>query len=125
MRAETSHLIATPAVLEVDGDLAGIEVARLAARLWPHLLTAPPETFVDLGMAATVDAAGVDLLAAARAYAVHRGLAVGLINATPGVRRALRATGMTALPASGTGAEPAAAETTSHTAQGLAATVMS
>ncbi|RCW40945.1 anti-anti-sigma regulatory factor [Halopolyspora algeriensis] len=100
MRAIMSPLITTPAVFTVHGDLAGPDVAGLAERLWPHLLTAPPETVLNLGAAATIDSAGVDLLAAAHTYAVHRGCALHIINATPRVQRALHAAGTSTGPVS-------------------------
>ncbi|MEV0089501.1 STAS domain-containing protein [Saccharopolyspora sp. NPDC050642] len=83
----------------VDGDLAGAEVTRLAERLWPHVLTAPPETLVDLAQATTIDAAGLDLLVAAHTYAAHRQLPLHLVNAAPRVHRVLHAAGVSALPA--------------------------
>ncbi|MEB3370252.1 STAS domain-containing protein [Saccharopolyspora mangrovi] len=89
MRAHDSLITTPPAVFAVSGDLVGAEVARLAERLWPHLLIAPPETLVDLATTDTVDAAGLDLLVAARTYAAHRDIALHLINAAPGVLRAV------------------------------------
>lgn len=97
MRAIMSDLTTPPTVFTVDGDLVGPEVTRLAERLWPHLLTAPAVTLLDLGEAMNVDAAGVDLLAAAHVYAVHRGLALRLINLTPAVITVLQATGVNSL----------------------------
>lgn len=102
MRAITPHLITNkPIPFTVRGDLAGAEVATLAERLWPHLLTAPSQTVVDLAAAGEIDPAGVDLLAAADAYAVHRGLRLRITGAAPAVRTALRAAGVDAFPAGG------------------------
>lgn len=122
MRDLMSHLPTTPAVFTVDGDLVGPEVTRLAEQLWPHLLTAPPETLVDLAAAATVEDAGIDLLAAAHTYAVHRGLTLRLVNTTPGVHSALHAAGVTALPASNS--RPQSSTATSHVARHRAAAEM-
>jgi anti-anti-sigma regulatory factor len=122
MRAIMSHLITTTStVFTVDGDLADTEVTRLAEWLWPHMLTAPPETLLDLGAAVTVDGAGVDLLAAAHTYAAHRGLTLRLINATPDVQCVLYAAGVSTLPVDATCAERAA---TSRTPQHCAAAMM-
>ncbi|TDD86924.1 anti-sigma factor antagonist [Saccharopolyspora karakumensis] len=87
-----------PTVLAVDGDLVDAEVTRLAERLWPHLLTAPPETLVDLAQATTLDTAGLDLLVAARTYAAHRHIPLHLINAAPRVHRELHTAAVRALP---------------------------
>lgn len=83
----------------VDSDVTGPESAALAGRLLPHLLTAPPDTALDLGAARTLDSTGVDLLAAARTYATHRGCALHIINAAPCVQRALLAAGVHSCPA--------------------------
>lgn len=99
MRAMSCLITTPPAVFTVEGDLTGAEVTRLAERLWPHVLTAPPDTRVDLGAAATIDAAGLDLLVAAHTYAAHRHLALNLVNAAPRVHRALRTAGVSAPPA--------------------------
>ena len=98
MRAITPHpdALTAPVVFTVDGDVAGAETSALAERLWPHLLTAPPDTVLDLGAAGALDDAGVDLLAAAHAYTVHRGLAFSVINTVSGLRRALLAAGVNA-----------------------------
>lgn len=119
-----SHLPTTPAVFTVDGDLAGPEVTRPAEQLWPHLLTAPPATLVDLVAAAAVEDAGVDFLAAAHTYAVHRGLILGFINTTPGVHSALQAAGVNALPASDSRRESPTATTTRRALECRAAAVM-
>lgn len=71
MRAIICHPITTTATFTVDGDLAGPEITRRAEQLWPHLLTAPSATLVDLAAAASVDVAGVGLFASARTYAIH------------------------------------------------------
>jgi anti-anti-sigma regulatory factor len=97
MRANESPTL--PTVLAVDGDLVDAEVARLAERLWPHLLTAPPETLVDLAQAATLDDAGLDLLVAAHTYAAHRHIPLRLINMAPRVHRVLHAAAVSAFPA--------------------------
>jgi anti-anti-sigma regulatory factor len=99
MRAISCLITTPPMVFTVEGDLTGAEVTRLAERLWPHVLAAPPDTCVDLGAAATIDAAGLDLLVAAHTYAAHRRLALQLVNAAPGVHRALYTAGVSALPA--------------------------
>ncbi|MEU6131870.1 STAS domain-containing protein [Saccharopolyspora sp. NPDC047091] len=102
MRAITPHLITNkPTPFTVRGDLAGAEVTALAERLWSHLLTAPPETVVDLAAAGDIDSAGADLLAAADAYAVHRGLRLRVTGAAPRVRTALHAAGIELLPPGG------------------------
>ncbi|MFC7343657.1 STAS domain-containing protein [Saccharopolyspora griseoalba] len=87
-------LIAPSSALAVDGDLTGRAVEELAQRLWPQLLAAPPETVVDLAAAGALDATGADLLAAAHAYAAHRGSALRVVNAAPGVQRTLLAAGV-------------------------------
>lgn len=108
MRASESPTL--PTVLAVGGDLVDVEVTRLAERLWPHLLTAPPETLVDLAQASTLDAAGLDLLVAAHTYAAHRHIPLHLINAAPRVHRVLRTAAVSAVPARNrhTGVNPAA-----------------
>ena len=100
MRAITPHLITNkPIPFTVRGDLAGAEVATLAERLWPHVLTGPPDTLVDLALATTIDAAGLDLLVAAHTYAAHRHIPLRIVNAAPRVLRVLHAAGVSAFPA--------------------------
>ncbi len=125
MRAIMSHLITTTATFTVDGDLAGPEVARLAEQLWPHLLTAPPVTLVDLAATASVDAAGIDLVAAAHTYAIHRGLALRLVNTMPGVHSALHVAGADALPARNSRTESRTATATRRAPRRLVAAVTS
>lgn len=96
MRANES--LTPPTVLAVDGDLVDAEVTRLAERLWPHLLTARPETLVDLAQATTLDSAGLDLLVAAHTYAAHRQIPFHLINTAPRVHRVLHAAAVSAFP---------------------------
>lgn len=99
MRAISCQISTLPKLFTVEGDLSGAEVNRLAEWLWPHVLTGPPDTRVNLGAAATIDGAGIDLLVAAHTYAAHRHLALELINAAPGVQRVLRTAGVSAHPA--------------------------
>lgn len=87
-------MINSPSVFTVDGDVTGSEATALAERLWPHLLTAPTATVVDLAAAGTLDSAGVDLLAAAHTYAQHRGCDLRIINAAADVHRTLLAAGV-------------------------------
>lgn len=113
MRANYSLITTLSTVFTVDGDLAGEGVALLAERLWPHVLTGPPETLVDLALATTIDAAGLDLLVAAHAYTAHRRIPLRIVNAAPHVLRVLHAAGVSALPARNPRAEfaPTAATT--------------
>ncbi|WP_344136463.1 STAS domain-containing protein [Saccharopolyspora halophila] len=97
-------MINSPSVFAVDSELTGPAAAALAGRLWPDLLTAPTATVVDLAAARTIDSTGVDLLAAAHAYALHRGCELRIVNAAPGVHRALRAAGVRSWPAKTRGA---------------------
>lgn len=98
MRANCSLITTLPTVFTVEGDLAGNGVTLLAERLWPHVLTGPPDTLVDLAPASTLDAAGLDLLVAAHAYAAHRRIALRIVNAAPRVLRLLQAAGVRPLP---------------------------
>ncbi|MEV4643635.1 STAS domain-containing protein [Saccharopolyspora sp. NPDC049357] len=98
MRANYSLITTLPTVFTVEGDLSGDGVALLAERLWPHVLTGPPETLVDLAQASTIDAAGLDLLVAAHAYAAPRRIPLRIVNAAPRVLRVLHLTGVRALP---------------------------
>ena len=105
MRANYSLITTPPAVFTVDGDLAGSGVTLLAEQLWPHVLTGQPETLMDLAKATTIDAAGLDLLVAAHAYAAHRHTPLHIINTMPRMprmprmHRVLHAVGVSALPA--------------------------
>ncbi|TDC92631.1 anti-sigma factor antagonist [Saccharopolyspora aridisoli] len=101
MRANHSLITTLPTAFTVDGDLAGSGVALLAEWLWPHVLTGPPEALVDLASATTIDAAGLDLLVAAHAYAAHRHVSLRIVNAAPRVLRVLHMAGVSALPARG------------------------
>ena len=105
MRADYNLITTSPTVFTVDGDLADDRVTLLAERLWPHVLTGPPETLVDLALTTAIDAAGLDLLVAAHAYAAHRQIPLRVINAAPHVHRVLHSAGVTALPARIPGAE--------------------
>ncbi|MCX2731382.1 STAS domain-containing protein [Saccharopolyspora sp. NFXS83] len=98
MRANYSLITTLTTVFTVEGDLAGDGVALLAERLWPHVLTGPPETLVDLAQASTIDAAGLDLLVAAHAYAAHRRIPLRIVNAAPRVLRVLQTAGVRPLP---------------------------
>ena len=124
MRADNSLITTPPAVFTVDGDLAGSEVTLLAEQLWPHVLTGPPETLVDLAKATTIDAAGLDLLVAAHAYAAHRHIPLHIINAVPRVHRVLHAVGVSALPARSPCAEFATTTATTPAPRQNAAVVM-
>jgi len=97
MRANHSLPTPLPTMFTVDGDLAGEAVLALAERLWPHVLTGPPETLVDLARAKSLDAAGLDLLVATHAYAAHRRIPLRTVNVAPHLRRALHAAGVSAL----------------------------
>ncbi|MEY8040038.1 STAS domain-containing protein [Saccharopolyspora cebuensis] len=99
MRANDSLITTLSTVFTVEGDLTGDGVTLLAEWLWPHVLTGPPDTLVDLALATTIDAAGLDLLVAAHAYTAHRHIPLRLVNAAPRVHRMLRAAGVSALPA--------------------------
>jgi anti-anti-sigma regulatory factor len=112
MRANYSLITTLPTAFTVDGDLAGSGVALLAERLWPHVLTGPPETLVDLALATTIDAAGLDLLVAAHAYAAHRHIPLHIVNAAPHLHRVLHAAGVNAFPARSHRAEFATTATT-------------
>ncbi|MBQ6639733.1 MAG: STAS domain-containing protein [Saccharopolyspora sp.] len=83
-----------PAAFPVDGDITGSGTSALAERLRPHLLTAPPNTVLDLSAAGDIDDAGIDLLAAVRTYAAHRGLAFSVINARLRLQDPLLAAGV-------------------------------
>ncbi|MDI2031144.1 STAS domain-containing protein [Saccharopolyspora sp. TS4A08] len=112
MRANYSLITTLPTLFAVEGDLAGEEVVLLAERLWPHVLTGPPDTLVDLAQASTIDTAGVDLLVAAHSYAAHRCIPLRIVNAAPRVLRVLQAAGVHALPPRGRRPDCAAAKTT-------------
>ncbi|WP_158628618.1 STAS domain-containing protein [Saccharopolyspora rhizosphaerae] len=92
-------MIDAPQAPTVDGEPVEPQASALAARLWPHLLTAPPTTVLDLGAVAHLDAACLDVLAAAHTYAVHRGCVLRIINAEPGVHQELHAAGVPSSPA--------------------------
>lgn len=85
---------ASPAVFTVDGDITGPGTSALAERLWPHLLTAPPNTVLDLSAVGAIDEAGVDLLAAVHTYAVHRRLQFSVLNAHLRLQGSLLAAGV-------------------------------
>ncbi|GAA2358940.1 hypothetical protein GCM10009854_41860 [Saccharopolyspora halophila] len=112
MWANDSLITTLPTVFTVDGDLAGDGVALLAERLWPHVLTGPPDTLVDLARASTIDAAGLDLLVAAHAYAAHRPSPLRIVNAASCVLRVLHAAGVSTIPARSPRAEVATTATT-------------
>ncbi|MCP2251463.1 STAS domain-containing protein [Prauserella aidingensis] len=99
MRADDNLTTTVSAVFAVESDLADANVALLAERLWPHVLTGPPETLVDLARTTTIDAAGLDLLSAAHTYAAHRHIAFHIVNAAPHLHGMLQAAGVSALPA--------------------------
>lgn len=120
MRANYSMITTLPTVFTVDGDLAGDGVALLAQQLWPHVLTGPPETLVDLALATTIDAAGRDLLVAAHAYAAHRHIPLHIVNAAPRVLRVLHSAGVSALPARSSRAEFATTATAPASRQNAA-----
>lgn len=124
MRAEYSLITTLPTVFAVDGDLADEGVALLAERLWPHVLTGPPETLVDLALATTIDAAGLDLLVAAHTYAAHRHVPLHIVNAAPHLHRMLHAAGVSALPTRSPSAEFATTTATSPAPRQNAAVVM-
>jgi anti-anti-sigma regulatory factor len=124
MRANDSLITTLPTLFTVDGDLAGEGVSLLAEQLWPHVLTGPPDTLVDLAQATTIDAAGLDLLIAAHAYAAHRHIPLRIVNAAPGVLRALRAAGVSAFPARSPRAEFASTTATTPAPRQNAAVVM-
>ncbi|WP_406688495.1 STAS domain-containing protein [Saccharopolyspora sp. ID03-671] len=90
MRAKRNLITTLPTLFAVEGDLAGEEVVLLAERLWPHVLTGPPDTLVDLAQAGTIDTAGFDLLVAAHSYAAHRRIPLRIVNAAPRVLRCRR-----------------------------------
>lgn len=92
----------SPTVFTVDEGTSS-EAAGLAEELWPHLLTAPPRTVLDLRTAGVLEDAAIDVLAAAHTYAQHRGLEFSLVNVAPQVHRALLAAGV---PASAPGIVP-------------------
>ena len=98
MRANYSLITTLPTVFTVDGDLVGEGVALLAERLWPHVLTGSPDTLVDLALATSIDAAGLDLLVAAHTYTAHRRIPLRIVNAAPRVLRVLHSAGVSALP---------------------------
>ncbi|QGK68728.1 STAS domain-containing protein [Allosaccharopolyspora coralli] len=123
MRVNYSLITTLPTVFTVDGDLAGEGVALLAERLWPHVLTGPPATLVDLALATTIDAAGLDLLVAAHAYTAHRRIPLRIVNAAPRVLRVLHAAGVSALPAHNPRAEFATTTATTPALQQNAAVV--
>ncbi|KAA5835249.1 STAS domain-containing protein [Saccharopolyspora hirsuta] len=124
MRANYSLITTLPTVFPVDGDLVGDGVTLLAEQLWPHVLTGPPDTLVDLARANTIDAAGLDLLVAAHAYAAHRRIPLRIVNAAPWVLRVLQAAGVSALPARTRCAEFATTTATTPTPRSNAAVVM-
>lgn len=99
MRADYNLIATASAVFTVEGDLAGSSTALLAERLWPHVLSGPPETVVDLAPATTIDTAGLDLLIAVHTYATHRHIPFDVVNAAPHLHAMLQATGVSALPA--------------------------
>ena len=101
MRADCTLVATLPTVFTVEGDLTVDGVALLAEWFWPHVLTGPPDTLVDLAQVSTIDAAGLDLLVAAHAYAAHRRIPLRIVNASPRVRRVLQAAGVRAYPARG------------------------
>lgn len=124
MRANYSLITTLPTVFTVDGDFAGDGVTLLAERLWPHVLTGPPDTLVDLARANTIDTAGLDLLVAAHTYAAHRRIPLHIINAAPRVLRALHAAGVSALPGRSPGVEFATTTATTPVPRQHAAAVM-
>ncbi|MEB3368621.1 STAS domain-containing protein [Saccharopolyspora mangrovi] len=81
-------------VLVATGEIDVATAPRMAALLWPRLLTGLHKIVLDLTGITFLGVAGLELISAARAYAPHRNAEVIVLSSTAAVARALRAGGL-------------------------------
>lgn len=81
------------AVLDVVGELDLATTPQLERLLWSRLRTTTSALVIDIGKVTFLGLDGLALLADAHAYADRRGIAVGLVNSSHAVDRALAAGG--------------------------------
>ncbi|WP_170301486.1 STAS domain-containing protein [Saccharopolyspora hirsuta] len=78
-------------VLTAIGDIDLATAPRVAALLWPRLLTKLSSVVLDLSGVTFLGLAGLELIAAAHAYAPYRDVEFTVIGGPTAVERALRA----------------------------------
>lgn len=81
-------------VLVATGEIDVATAPRMAALLWPRLLTGLHKVVLDLTGITFLGVAGLELISAVRAYAPYRDVEVVVLSSTVAVARALRAGGL-------------------------------
>lgn len=82
------------AVLTATGDVDIATAPRVAALLWPRLLTKLSTVVLDLSGVTFLGVAGLELITAARAYAPYRDVEFIVVGGSKAVERALHAGGL-------------------------------
>ncbi|MGW1679325.1 STAS domain-containing protein [Saccharopolyspora sp. NPDC002376] len=81
-------------VLTATGEVDTATAPRVAALLWPRLLTKLSAVVLDLSGVTFLGVAGLKLITAARAYAPFRDVEFTVVGGSTAVERALRAGGL-------------------------------
>jgi anti-sigma B factor antagonist len=81
-------------VLTARGEIDTVTAPRVAALLWPRLLTELSTVVLDLSEVTFLGVAGLELIGAAHAYAPHRNLGLIVLGGPVAVERALHAGGL-------------------------------
>ncbi|QIZ35418.1 STAS domain-containing protein [Saccharopolyspora sp. ASAGF58] len=81
-------------VLTATGEVDTATAPRVAALLWPRLLTKLSTVVLDLSGVTFLGVAGLELIIAALAYASHRDVEFIVAGGSTAVERALRAGGL-------------------------------
>ncbi|TDD39825.1 anti-sigma factor antagonist [Saccharopolyspora elongata] len=81
-------------VLTATGEIDTATAPRVAALLWPRLLTKLSTVVLDLSGVTFLGVAGLELITAALAYAPHRDVEFIVAGGSTAVERALRAGGL-------------------------------
>ncbi|MER7016107.1 STAS domain-containing protein [Saccharopolyspora sp. NPDC000359] len=85
-------------VVTAVGDIDTATTPRVAALLWPRLLTKLSSVVLDLSGVTFLGVEGVALISAARAYAPHRDVEFTVVGGPAAVERALRAGELAGVP---------------------------
>ncbi|WP_190816163.1 STAS domain-containing protein [Saccharopolyspora pogona] len=81
-------------VLTATGEVDTATAPRVAALLWPRLLTKLSTVVLDLSGVTFLGVAGLELITAALAYAPYRDVEFIVVGGSTAVERALRAGGL-------------------------------